>query len=43
MTGESEMAAFAGEGIERFTPSGGINWRGSIFHSNHQPENWHIS
>ena len=33
MTGESEMVAFTGEGIGRFTPSGGIKWRGSIFYS----------
>jgi hypothetical protein len=33
MTGESEMAAYTGEGIGRLTPSGGIKWRGSIFYT----------
>jgi hypothetical protein len=32
------MAAYTGEGIGRFTPSGGIKWRGSIFYSTSSTE-----
>jgi hypothetical protein len=32
MTGDSEMAAYTGEGIGRFTASG-TKWRGAIYYS----------
>ena len=33
MAGESELATYTGEGVGRFSSSGSINWRGSIFYS----------
>jgi hypothetical protein len=40
MSEESELATYTGEGVGRFSSSGSINWRGSIFYSNHQMVNW---
>jgi hypothetical protein len=32
IAGESEMATFTVEGVGRITPSGSVNWRGSLFY-----------